>query len=363
MPATKFIELAEAHDVVAGVFSNLGCSAIEANRIAVRLAGANLRGHDSHGIIRVPRYALYLKSNFLQPDQTVEIISENDVIAVVDGRFGFGQTIGEQAVDIGIAKAQKNGVSIIALRNSGHLGRIGDWAERAADANLISINVANVSGSQLVAPFGGKDRRFSTSPFCIGVPLPGDDPIILDFATSSVAEGKALVALKSGETLPDGTFVDGNGELSGDPLTLYGPQRENVLANANSGSGALRAFGEHKGSGLNFMIELLAGALTESGAPNKTIDPKNRKVWNGMLSIYLSADYFRSADDFARDVRSFVEFVKSSDPVDGGEDVLTPGEKERRVMAERLKTGLPIEASIWSEITQLLAATAQYRGA
>jgi hydroxycarboxylate dehydrogenase B len=350
---TIFVPLDDVLETVTRVFSKRGSSLEEAERVASRLAGANLRGHDSHGIIRVPRYAFFLESGFFQPDQSVKIDTENDVMAVVDGRFGFGQTVGEQAVDIGIAKAHKFGVSIVALRNAGHLGRIGDWAERAADENLISINVANVRGSQLVAPFGGRERRFSTSPFCVGIPVPEAEPVILDFATSSVAEGKALVALQADKTLPEGTFVDEQGALSGEPLSLYGLQSDGVMPNANSGLGALRTFGEHKGSGLNFIIELLAGALTGSGVPTEPVDPTNRKVWNGMLSIFLSPDFFRSNDAFASDVRSFIKFVKSSKPDASNNEVLVPGEKERLILAERSETGLPLLEKMWLGICDL----------
>jgi hydroxycarboxylate dehydrogenase B len=350
---TISVPLKDILETVTRVFSKRGSSIEEAERVASRLAGANLRGHDSHGIIRVPRYAFFLESGFFQPDQTVKIETENDVMAVVDGRFGFGQTVGEQAVDIGIAKAHKFGVSIIALRNAGHLGRIGDWAERAAEENLISINVANVRGSQLVAPFGGRERRFSTSPFCVGIPVPDEDSVILDFATSSVAEGKALVALQADKSLPQGTFVDEGGKLTGDPLSLYGVQSEGIIPNANSGPGALRTFGEHKGSGLNFVIELLAGALTGSGVPTEPTDPTNRKVWNGMLSIFLSPDFFRSNDGFAGDVRSFIDFVKSTVPDANDNEVLIPGEKERLIMAERLERGLPLPEKLWLGICEI----------
>ena len=356
IPETKFVHipLQEVVATVETIFRQRGCSEAEANRIATRLTDANLRGHDSHGVIRVPRYIFLMQKEYFKPNQTIEIVSENDVMAIVDGGFGFGQTIGEQAVDLGIEKAGKCGVSVIALRNSGHLGRIGDWADRAIQANLISIHVANIKGSQLVTPFGGRERRFSTSPYCVGIPVPHDFPIILDFATSSVAEGKALTAYKTGIDLPVGTFVDEAGDPSGSPESLYGSPKIDELPNANSGAGALRSFGEHKGSGLNFMIEILAGALTGSGLPTAPIDPDNRRVWNGLLSIYLSVANFRSEDSFAEEVRAFINFVKSSHPASGHESVLIPGEKENKLMSERSNKGIPISEVVWQEICDLL---------
>ncbi|MEE9210662.1 MAG: Ldh family oxidoreductase, partial [Kiloniellales bacterium] len=187
------------------VFAAAGCSAAESARIAYHLVEANLTGHDSHGVIRIPRYLQWMADGTLVPGRTIAVVTENEVMAVVDGQHGFGQSVGTQAVELGIRKADANGVSVIALRNAGHLGRIGDWAELAVAAGLVSIHFVNVAGSLLVAPFGGTERRMSTNPFCVGVPLADGPPLILDFATSVVAEGKVLVAASGGKPLPPGS--------------------------------------------------------------------------------------------------------------------------------------------------------------
>ena len=335
---------------VTDVFEKAECSACESACIANRLVGANLRGHDSHGVIRVPRYIDALQKGLVNADQKIDVITENDVMAVLDGKFGFGQSIGEQAVDFGIAKTKRHGISIIALRNSGHVGRVGDWAERAAGAGLVSIHMVNVKNSLLVAPFGGRDRRMSTSPFCAGIPMPGELPIILDFATSAAAEGKAMVALSGGKPLPKDSMITKDGELSNDPVHLYGPQSVAGNPNPNLGPGALRTFGDHKGSGLNFLMEILAGALTGTGANTPIPDLNERKVGNGLLSIYMSVEIFRSADDFASEVRDYIEFVKSSRPADEGGEVLVPGEKEIQTMKERMISGLPLSENAWANI-------------
>ena len=337
--------------VISETFLKLGCSELEATRIAERLSGANLRGHDSHGVIRAPRYANYIKEGTQIPNVTVDIKIENETLAVIDGKFGFGQTVGEQAVDIGIKKALNNGLAITALQNAGHLGRIGDWAERAAEKGLVSIHMVNVRGSLIVAPFGGIDRRMSTSPFCAGIPLDNvDEPIILDMATSVVAEGKALVALKGGKPLPEDAIVSEDGTITGDPKPLYGDTKQGMFPNPNNGSGALRAFGNHKGSGLNFLMEMMAGALTGSGCAGTINEPK-RRFCNGMFSIYLSPEAFGHSDDsFVSEVRAYVEFLKSSRPTEPSGVVLIPGEKERQVMAKRLKGGVPLPKETWKDI-------------
>lgn len=345
-----FLAPATLTTYITEIFDKAGCSSKEAECIATRLVGANLRGHDSHGVIRVPRYVDALQRGLVHADQTLDVVTENDVMAVLDAKFGFGQSMGEQAVDAGVAKAKANGISIIALRNSGHLGRIGDWAERAAAEGLVSIHMVNVKNSLLVAPFGGRDRRMSTSPFCAGIPMPSGTPVVLDFATSAAAEGKALVALSGGKPLPDGALISEDGSLSNDPLHLYGPQAPGAIPNPNLGSGALRTFGDHKGSGLNFLMEILAGSLTGTGANAPIKDLEKRNVGNGMLSIYMSPEVFGSSDGFAEDVRNYIDFVKSSRPVAPNGEVLVPGEQELKTMAERSIDGLPLSENAWSNI-------------
>ena len=157
-------------DFVTEVFAHAGSSAAEARRIATYLTTANLTGHDSHGVIRVPTYVRWKKIGTVVPDQTVELVVDTPSLAVIDGKFGYGQTVGPQAVAIGIEKCKAQGLAAIALRNTGHIGRVGDWAEMAAAEGLVSINFVNAAGSVLVAPYGGVERRLSTAPYCVGIP-------------------------------------------------------------------------------------------------------------------------------------------------------------------------------------------------
>ena len=233
--------------LVRDLFVRAGCSSAEGERIGRYLVAANLAGHDSHGVIRVPRYLEWIREGVLVPDRTPEVVSDGGAFALVDAHYGFGQTAGPFAVALGIAKARQHGVAIVALRHSGHLGRIGEWAEQAADAGLASIHVVNVAGSLLVAPFGAVDRRFSTAPFAAALPVAGRPPVVLDFATSLVAEGKVLVASKGGKPLPEGSLIEPDGQLSADPATLYGPIGETGARDHRRGRGAIRAFGRAQG--------------------------------------------------------------------------------------------------------------------
>ena len=339
---------------VASIFATAGTSQEEGERIAHHLIGANLAGHDSHGVIRVPRYVLWLESGAVKAGQTLEVVKESATHAVVDGGYGFGQTIGPLAVDLGIAKAKAAGLAVIALRNAGHIGRIGDWAERAAAAGLVSIHFVNVAGGELVAPFGGVSRRFSTNPICVGVPQPGTDPLILDFATSTVAEGKVLVASNGGKSLPPGALIGPDGTLSTNPEALYGPIAGTSVRDAGNGQGALRTFGDHKGSGIAFMCEILAGCLTGGETSGPIPGGRRGRITNGMLSIYLDPGHFGAAS-FAQTARDYALYVKAARPAPPCEEVLVPGEAEARTRAARQRDGIPLQVDTWAAIRDTAA--------
>jgi uncharacterized oxidoreductase len=339
---------------IADIFSRAGCETEEGARIAHHLLSANLTGHDSHGVIRTPRYVQWLQEGKVKAGQTISIVHETPTHAIVDGNWGFGQTVAPQAVDLGIAKAKQHGLSVVGLRHAGHIGRIGDWGERAAEAGLVSLHFVNVFGGELVAPFGGVNRRFSTNPVCIAAPT-AEGPLVLDFATSLVAEGKVLVASNGGKPVPPGSLIEPDGTLSSDPRTLYGPIEGTHVRDSAQGAGALRTFGEHKGSGLAFMCEILAGCLTEGGTSGPIPGGKRSRIANGMLSIYLSPGSF-GAGHFQQAARDYTDYVKSSAPATPGGEVLVPGETEARIRAARLRDGVPLQATTWAAICATAAA-------
>ena len=335
----------QLREFVRDIFIAAGCAQEEGERLGKSLVSANLAGHDSHGVVRVPRYLKWKQDGDFVANQTVEIVRETPVLAVVDGKFGFGQTTAPQAVEIGVKKCKAMGLSAVALRNSGHVGRLGEWAEMAAEAGLVSIHYCNAASSLLVAPFGGVDRRLSTAPYSIGVPRDGKTPLILDFATSVVAEGKVLVASQGGKKLPDNSLVGPDGTINGDPHQLYGDYEETGPRDYSQGKGAIRAFGDHKGSGLAFMVEILGGALTGTGAASP-----NRRWANGMLSIYIDPKQLDPVGFFPTDVERYVGFFKSSRPIEPGKDVLVPGEPELATRGKRLAEGVPLPDDTWARL-------------
>lgn len=351
--ATTAVDAGRLRAAVAAIFQAAGCDEAEGARIARYLVEANLTGHDSHGVIRVPRYVHWLDTGAVYAGRSVKTVMDAGAVAVLDGDHGFGQTIGEQAMTLAVEKAREFGVAVVGLRNSGHLGRIGDWAELAAAEGLISIHFVNTSGlGMLVAPFGGTERRMSTNPISIGVPMPEGPPLVLDCATSIVAEGKVLVALNGGKPLPDGALIERDGRLTTDPNAIYGAVDGTQPHDQRTGSAAVRAMGEHKGSGISIMCELLAGALTGSGCAG----PGKAHVFNGMLSVYLDATTFDSDDYFADEVRRYLDFFQSAKPTEADGEVLLPGDVERRNRAARLAQGIPLTDDVWHALAETARA-------
>jgi uncharacterized oxidoreductase len=339
------IDADQLTSMLAAAFVNSGASEDEGHAIASNLVEANLSGHDSHGVVRVPRYLRDMQRGHMKYGKTVETVIDGGAFVLLDAQLGFGQVTGKQAMDIGLQKAAQHGVSLIALRRAGHLGRIGAFAERACAAGMVSIHFVNVARSMLVAPFGGSERRMSTAPVTIGVVNPHGDDFVLDFATSKIAEGKALIAQKGGPAPPADSLVNEQGQLTNSPHALYGDVAAGEVPNPRSGTGALVAMGDHKGSGLAIACELLAGALTGSGASGPGEGP-----YNGMLSIYIDPKAIDDGHDFASQVNDYISFVRSARPVQGVSTVKVPGDPERIARDERGRLGVPLPTETWQSL-------------
>lgn len=321
------------------VFSAAGCNCEEAQRVAELLVEANLVGHDSHGVLRIPTYVQWLQAGKVVANQTIKVVVDQGPILVVDGQFGLGQSIGFQSMQLGIERAKEQGVAIVALRNSGHLGRIGDWPLMAAEEGLISLHFVNTSGAgMLVAPHGGVERRLSVDPIAAGVPVADGQPMVLDMSAATIAEGKVRVALNRGELVQPGCMIDSEGNPTCEPAVFYGDPPGSILPIAG-----------HKGFGLSMIIEMLAGALTGSSCT----DPENAgRVVNGMLTIIFNPSRFLPSEEFFPEVNRFIKFVRSSRTVSPEGEILMPGEPERRTKARRLQTGIELDATTCCQIAE-----------
>lgn len=323
-----------------------GSDGREAKLVAENLVTANLTGHDSHGVGMIPRYVDSLLEGGLKVNQHPKIVFDGGAMVTLDGQAGYGQVIGLEAMEIGIGRAKQHGMCVMGLGRAHHLCRIGQWAEQAVAAGLVSLHFTNVISRSIVAPYGGADARFGTNPVTIGIPIPGEPPFILDMATSAVAQGKIRVAHNKREKVPAEWLIDDKGNPTTDPR--YG---------VNEPFGALRTFGLHKGYGLALVCELLGGALTGGGTWHSD-DRSKKRVYNGMLTILIDPKRLGTGDAFARETTAFLESLRKSPVAPGFDKVRIAGEPERETRARRERDGIPVDDNTWEEI---LAAAAKLK--
>ncbi|CAN5809007.1 malate/lactate/ureidoglycolate dehydrogenase [soil metagenome] len=324
-------------DFVSKLFLAAGASEESASLVARALVATNLTGHDSHGVIRVSQYLDAIADGRLDPAATPVTEQETDTITLVDGRHTFGQVVADFGIRTAIAKAKTKGIAATGLKNAQHVGRLGEWVERAAQHNLIGLGFCNGgTPGGLVTPFGGAGRFMGTNPFAAAVPVEGRAPVVVDFATSVVAEGKVRLALNKGEPLAEGRIQDKNGHASTAPEDLYD-------------DGALLPMGEHKGSGLAFLMELLGGLLLGQGSPKFADYGKFR---NGVLFIVLSVEAFRPVEPFLAESLELSDLFKATPAAPGVGEVLLPGEPEQRTTQKRLQEGIPIDEATWAQLVE-----------
>jgi len=247
-------------------------------------------------------------------------------------------------VQAAIDKARRHGIALSALRGSSHLGRLGDWAEMAAAAGMASLHFVNATGIPLrVVPHGGRDGRGTTNPIAMGVPVEGGEPVVLDYATSAIAEGKVRVARNKGVQIPPECLLDAKGQPTTDPAQLYTDPPGNLLPFGGAVSG-------HKGGALWLMVDLLAGAFTGGGC-SRPAEGAPRFTSN-MLSIVIAPEVYTGASELAAEIRRYLAFVKSSRPRTEGGAVMLPGEPERRTRARRLAEGIPLDANTIKQLSE-----------
>lgn len=319
----------------------------DARAVAGQLVDANLAGHDSHGAGLLPAYVKHARDGLVDLETSPKITTDSGAIVKIDAKGGWGRPSGEFAMAQGVKAAQDHGTAIVALANAHHLGRIGAYGEIVAQAGFISIHFVNVTDHDpMVAPYRGTDARFGTNPVCIAFPpTPARAMFLLDMATSRIALGKARVAANRGDRVAFGAIIDDNGMPTDDPSGFKGFELK----------GALAPLGDHKGYGLAFAAELLAGVLTGGG----TIQPKNARrggIRNSMLSILISPDAFGDADAMEAEMDAMMAYALASPAADWDSPVLMPGDPERALRAKRAQTGIPFDPVTLGELNKAAEA-------
>jgi LDH2 family malate/lactate/ureidoglycolate dehydrogenase len=332
----------QLRNIGAGVFMGLGASEEEAELVSSLLVEANLTGFDSHGMIRLPIYARGIKMGAVKPGAEVRVVEETPSTAVIDGGWNFGQVVARQAMKVCIEKARNSIIGLVTVRNSQHVGRCNTYAEMALEHDMIGI--MSVNSASYVAPFGGKDKQLGTNPLCFAIPAGEEPPMVLDMATSVWARGKIMVYLARGEELPEGVFMDADGNPTTDP-SWY------------TKGGVLRTLGGiagYKGYGLSLLVEILTGILTGGGTSNSE-KYRARPFYggNGIFMMAIDIGRITDIDRFKAEVDELFRKVKTSALAPGSEGILIPGDPERIMKEKRLREGIYIENKTWGEIASL----------
>lgn len=325
------------------VLNTFGCDQHESDIVARHLIDANLTGHDSHGVGMLPMYGEQVIDGNLVPNQTPQLQAPVGAISTVDARRGFGHRMALLALDHAMQCIPEHKVAVLAMKNSGHVSRVGTYSEYCAARGYVSIHFVNVVGhSPIVAPFGSAESGFSTNPISMAMPVDQQAMPLLDMATSTVAFGKVRVASNKGEKMPPGCLLDKTGLETLDPDPM-----------ANGREGSLAAFGAHKGSGLGIFVELLAGALA-SDHTVATMPELPRGVINNMLSIIVDPAGLDDPESIESRTRQFHDFIKSRQAASGIDEILLPGEPEKNNRSERSANGIPIDPATIGQIETVL---------
>ena len=347
------IPTAALHRWVVDLWLAVGSNAREAALTADHLVGANLAGHDSHGVGMVPRYVNSWLADELKLNRHVAITQDGGTMLTLDGQRGMGQAVTHEAMELAIARAREHGVCVMGLKHSHHLGRVGHWAEQAVAAGMVSVHFVNAISKPIVAPHGGREGRFVTNPFTVGIPVPGRAPILLDFATSAIALGKVRVAYNKQVKVPADSLLDQHGAYTDDPGVMFPP--------AGTPPGALLPFAGHKGYALAMVCELLGAALTGGDTTRPANLKMKHAVWNNMLAIVFDPKRMGTAAVFGDEVNAFVEWVQSAPLRDGSDAILMPGEPEQAARMARAGA-IPIDSSTLAQMDEAAAAVQRTRG-
>jgi len=334
---TVTIQAAPLERLARDIFAAAGTPDDIAAAVAQSLVMTNLLGHDSHGVLRVKQYITMIRKGMIQPAARPQIRKRFGATAMLTLGYGFGQIGARYAAELAIEMAREHGIAAVSLGQSTHIGRLGEFSGMIAAQGLIGIGFASGGFSHgFVAPYGGRERLFSTNPMSFAVPCGDEETLLLDFATSGVAHGKVLLAQSKGAPAPKGMMLDKTGR----PTT--------EAADLDAG-GVLLPMGLHKGSGLSMMMEIIPNLL----AGDRPMSSPEFHYGNPMLLMALLPAAFDQATDFAAHVAALKARLKAIKPAEGFDEVLAPGEPEARSYAERVKAGIPLPDRVWADLREL----------
>jgi LDH2 family malate/lactate/ureidoglycolate dehydrogenase len=316
-------------------FQKLGVPAADAEIAANVLVASDLRGVDTHGVIRFNPHAWYVKwlrDGAMTAKPNIRIVTENASTALLDADNGMGFVVGHRAMELAIKKAKESGVGIVTVRNSRHYGMSAYYSMLALPHDMIGIAMTNAS--RQVVPTFGREARFGTNPISFAVPAKDEKPFVLDMATTTAAAGKLELAIRLGKPVPTGWALNEKAEPTTDPKVAQRARRLLPL-------GGSRESGSHKGYGLGILVEILCGVLTGTvTALNTNQEPR------GHFFGAINPAAFRPAAEFTADMDRLISELKSTPPVAGESRVYVAGEIEFETAEERAERGIPLHGSV-----------------
>ena len=335
------IQADRLEEIGKALFIAAGTPKDEAELVMRHIVGANLVGHDLHGVIQIPTYIDRIKVGHIVPGAPWVIVKESANHTVVDGHWAFGYVANDRAMRLTIEKAEKGNVAAATVFRQGHIGRLSSYTQMAAKAGMIGLVTADSGRSpKAVAPFGGREARLGTNPITIAIPSDLEGPLYLDMATSAAAAGKIAVAVARHEEVPDGWVIGADGKPTNDPRQL---RQGGALLPMGGPDGG------YKGYGLAVMVEILCGLLTGLGFG---VEPSGRHN-DGCFMACFKVDAFRPLDEFKKEVGEFIRYLKATPPAEGSSGVLYPGEIEHIKEQDRRKNGIDVEDSTWVRLKLL----------
>ncbi|GCE39020.1 Malate dehydrogenase [Rhodococcus wratislaviensis] len=333
---TSSVELTstDAVELAAAFMAGLGTPADMAREIAEHLVDADLVGHGSHGISRLPSYAKYVDDKQVVAGARPQVLT-GTTSPTVSAEWGFSHVAARMTTDLACERARSGGLGLAGLVRSTHVGRLGAYIERAAAADCIAMAfVGGMGGSRLVAPFGGRSGLLSTNPIAAGFPTASGKPLVIDFSTAAAPIGKIMVAALEGRRMPTESLVDADGRPSNDPTLL-------------ERGGSMRTFGDHKGFGLAVLVELLGRVLLGSERFGDGGGPIFER--QGLLILTVAADSFRGLSDVLAEAEQLRDDIHAVAPAEGFDQVLAPGDPEQRAR-ERSGDRVVISEGAWNAI-------------
>jgi ureidoglycolate dehydrogenase (NAD+) len=305
--------------------------------VADVLVHADLRGVSSHGVLRTEHYVRRLNEGGLNPDPQFSVKDTGPCTAIFDGNDGLGHVVAKEAMDYAIGLAEKNGIGTVCVINSSHCGALSYFVQQAAKKGLVGMAVTHTD--KVVVPFGGAKPFFGTNPIAFGMPANQYKPVILDMATSNVAFGKVLHAREAGKEIPADWGVDEDG------VSTTNPHEVN----------ALLPFAGPKGYGLAMVVDVLSGLLTGSAfgphiVPMYGDYSKKRKL--GHFFYAINPAVFTDRDAFLANMDQMIDEIHASQPAQGFDSVMVPGEPEQLREDDRLVNGVPVTQTVYDYLSQ-----------